>query len=109
MFNDTTQSMLGSCAESDIAVKVLTRVIGHYPTQNMLLIDLGWTGCSAQGAEFGYGVLAGHSNLRVVQLKQEAVSNAIILLPRLKIDASRGATGGLQWSRGRSRHLIMRR
>ena len=66
--------MLGSCAESDIAVRVLTRVIGHYPAQNMLLIDLGWTGCSAQGAEFGYGVLAGHPELKVVQLKQEAVS-----------------------------------
>jgi D-serine deaminase-like pyridoxal phosphate-dependent protein len=73
IFNDTTQSMLGSCAESDIAVKVLTRVIGHYSKQNMLLIDLGWTGCSAQGAEFGYGVLSGHPELKVVQLKQEAV------------------------------------
>ena len=68
----TAQSMLGSCTSSDVAVRVLTRVIGHYPRKNMLLIDLGWTGCSAQGAEFGYGILEGHPELKVVQLKQEA-------------------------------------
>ena len=78
IFNDTTQSLLGSCTESDIAVKVLTRVIGHYPKQNMILIDLGWTGCSAQGAEFGYGMLSGHPELKVVQLKQEAVCTATL-------------------------------
>ena len=42
IFNDTTQSILGSATESDIAVRVLTRIIGHYPATNMLLIDLGW-------------------------------------------------------------------
>ena len=42
VFNDTTQSILGSATESDIAVRVLTRIIGHYPATNMLLIDLGW-------------------------------------------------------------------
>ena len=42
IFNDTTQSILGAATESDIAVRVLTRVIGHYPATNMLLIDLGW-------------------------------------------------------------------
>ena len=34
--------------------QVLTRVIGHYPAANMLLVDMGWTGTSAQGKEHGY-------------------------------------------------------
>jgi hypothetical protein len=38
----------------------------------MILIDLGWTGCSAQGAESGYGALLSNPDLRVKQLKQEA-------------------------------------
>ena len=29
--------------------QVLTRVVGHYPKSNTLLIDCGWTGASAQG------------------------------------------------------------
>jgi D-serine deaminase-like pyridoxal phosphate-dependent protein len=45
--------LAGACADEDVAARVLTRVIGHYPAQNMMLVDLGWTGCSAQGAELG--------------------------------------------------------
>ena len=113
--------MLGSCTVSDIAVKVLTRVIGHYPTQNMLLIDLGWTGCSAQGAEFGYGVLAGHPELKVVQLKQEAVrapTPSVTLVRKtdgtnwcvvVRLTAKFNAAPYCGWRRERSSHLIMRR
>mmetsp|Transcript_39682 Transcript_39682/g.48144 ORF Transcript_39682/g.48144 Transcript_39682/m.48144 type:complete len:378 (+) Transcript_39682:149-1282(+) len=68
---DTMQVDLGSCKLEDIAVKVLTRVIGQYPKSNMLLVDLGWTGCSAQGKECGYGVLD-KPELRIKTLKQEA-------------------------------------
>ena len=61
-----------SCRREDVATRVLTRVIGHYPASNMLLIDLGWTGCSAQGAATGYGAFEGHPELRIEALKQEA-------------------------------------
>ena len=30
IFNDMTQNMLGSCSSADIAVRVLTRVVGIY-------------------------------------------------------------------------------
>jgi D-serine deaminase-like pyridoxal phosphate-dependent protein len=48
------QCLLGACTAEQIAVRVLTRVIGHYPAANMLLVDMGWTGTSAQGKEHGY-------------------------------------------------------
>lgn len=72
IYNDVTQATLGACAAADIAVRVLTRVVGHYPKQNMLLVDMGWTGCSAQGAESGYGALLEARDLKVKLLKQEA-------------------------------------
>jgi len=67
------QLRLGSCTSlDDIAVRVCTRVIGHYPQHRMLLIDCGWTGCSAQGKDVGYGAIEGHPELTIKQLKQEA-------------------------------------
>lgn len=41
---DVQQSVIGSCSLEDVAVRVLTRVIGHCPHRNQLLIDCGWTG-----------------------------------------------------------------
>ena len=74
LYYDIMQADLGSCKEEDIAVRVLTRVIGKYPKQNMLLIDCGWTGCSAQGQGQHYGRIAGFENhkLCIKVLKQEA-------------------------------------
>lgn len=69
---DCMQARIGSCSEDQIASRIATRVIGHYPKQNMLLIDMGWTGCSAQGAEHGYGQILGHPELKLHVLKQEA-------------------------------------
>ncbi|XP_057712487.1 D-serine dehydratase isoform X1 [Corythoichthys intestinalis] len=46
VFYDVQQSIIGSCSVEDIAVRVLTRVIGHCPHRNQLLIDCGWTGLS---------------------------------------------------------------
>ena len=71
LYYDTTQVSLGSCTIADIAVRVLTRVVGHYPKSNTLLIDCGWTGASAQGKEKGYGCLPAHPELRISNLKQE--------------------------------------
>ena len=69
---DSMQSVIGSCAIGQVAVRVLTRIVGIYPERNMMTIDLGWTGCSVQGAEHGYGILTSHPELRVRTLKQEA-------------------------------------
>ena len=71
IYFDTMQLNLGSCALGDIAVRVLVRVIGHYRESNMILIDCGWTGLSAQGGDHGYGKIIGH-DLVIDCLKQEA-------------------------------------
>ena len=72
LVHDTTQLKLGSCASvDDIAVRVITRVVGHYKRSNILLIDAGWTGLSAQGKECGYGAIPKHPELAIVTLKQE--------------------------------------
>ena len=71
LYYDVTQRELGACTVDDIAVRVLTRVVGHYPKSNTLLVDCGWTGTSAQGAAHGYGLFPAHPELRVLNLKQE--------------------------------------
>lgn len=71
LYYDTTQLALGSCTVDDIAVRVLTRVVGHYPKANTLLIDCGWTGASAQGRAAGFGGFPEHPQLRIHNLKQE--------------------------------------
>eukprot|EP00931_Biecheleriopsis_adriatica_P108924 TRINITY_DN83195_c0_g1_i1.p1 TRINITY_DN83195_c0_g1~~TRINITY_DN83195_c0_g1_i1.p1 ORF type:complete len:416 (-),score=87.95 TRINITY_DN83195_c0_g1_i1:36-1283(-) len=72
IYYDTMQQRLGSCSEDDIAVRVLMRVIGHYPQKNLLLVDMGWTACSKQGEACGFGRIEGHPELKVSNLKQEA-------------------------------------
>jgi D-serine deaminase-like pyridoxal phosphate-dependent protein len=43
---------LGSCEESDISARVLTRVLSHFPGErNQLIIDAGFTALSGQGFE----------------------------------------------------------
>ena len=41
MFGDLFQAGIGSCRREDIAVSVLTAVIGHRPERNVLLVDAG--------------------------------------------------------------------
>jgi D-serine ammonia-lyase len=97
---DVTQMLIGSCTREQIAMRVLTRVVGHYPsrasnptqpapavrtnslfarTGNTIQIDCGWTGCSQQGKENGFGEIekygsSASSNLVITNLKQEAGS-----------------------------------
>ena len=41
---------LGSCKRDDIAARVLTRIIGHFPgPRNQLIIDAGFLALSQQG------------------------------------------------------------
>ncbi|KAJ0011864.1 hypothetical protein NQD34_012839 [Periophthalmus magnuspinnatus] len=74
VFYDVQQSMIGSCSLEDVAVRVLTRVIGHCPHRNQLLIDCGWTGLSLDGAgklPSGYAVVEGHPDLKLLSMTQE--------------------------------------
>ena len=66
--SDVQQSVAGSCGLNDIAVKVATRVIGHYPHRNQLMIDAGWMALSLDGhgklPSRSYGVFQDHPDLR---------------------------------------------
>ena len=71
---DLMQQRSGCCAPDRLATRVLTRVVGHYKATGMLLVDMGWTGCTKQGMADGAfdGCFDGHPELRVKVLKQEA-------------------------------------
>jgi D-serine deaminase-like pyridoxal phosphate-dependent protein len=77
---DKMQAEIGACQRNDIAIRVLARVIGHYPKLNMMLLDMGWTAISAQGASDGYGFIADHPELKIKVLKQEAAEVGIYSL-----------------------------
>ncbi|KAM3838172.1 D-serine dehydratase-like [Diretmus argenteus] len=73
-FYDMQQTVIGSCSLDDVAVRLLTRVIGHCPHRNQLLIDCGWTGLSLDGAgklPTGYAMIEGHPNLKLLSMTQE--------------------------------------
>ncbi|XP_054847985.1 D-threo-3-hydroxyaspartate dehydratase-like [Eublepharis macularius] len=74
IFYDVQQTMIGSCQLKDVAVRVLTRVIGHYPHRNQLLVDCGWTGLSLHSLgqlPTGYALVDGHPDLKLVGMTQE--------------------------------------
>jgi D-serine deaminase-like pyridoxal phosphate-dependent protein len=52
------QSIIGSCDRSEVAMFVLTHVIGHYPERNQLLLDAGFTALSNQGAGLQHEVVS---------------------------------------------------
>ena len=43
------QRDIGSCTTKDIAIRVVTRVVGQYIPRKQLVIDAGWTALSKQG------------------------------------------------------------
>ncbi|XP_068790142.1 D-serine dehydratase-like isoform X2 [Struthio camelus] len=74
IFYDLQQTLLGCCRPEDVALRVLTRVVGHYPRRNQLLVDCGWTALSLHGQgqlPTGYAAVEGHPELRVVGMTQE--------------------------------------
>lgn len=76
VFNDLVMAGLGVCDESQIALSVLTSVIGHQPRRNTLLIDAGWMALSNDRStathqqDMGLGKVAG-SDLIVQSANQE--------------------------------------
>jgi D-serine deaminase-like pyridoxal phosphate-dependent protein len=63
MFGDLFQAEIGTHGPEDIAVSVLTSVIGHRPAQNRLLVDAGAIALSkdrsteATANDVGYGLV----------------------------------------------------
>ena len=62
VFNDLVMAGLGVCETSDIALSVLSSVIGHQPGRNTLLIDAGWMALSSDRSkthqkDYGLGLV----------------------------------------------------
>ena len=63
IFFDLVMAGLGVCTQADIAVSVLTTVIGHQPQKGWTIVDAGWMalsrdrGTAAQTIDQGYGVV----------------------------------------------------
>lgn len=64
------QSSLGSCSLDDVACRVATRVIGHYPQRKQLLIDAGFLALSHDGLrddlpmKTGFTFIQGHPEIK---------------------------------------------
>ncbi len=82
MFGDLVQAGIGSCAVDDIAVSVLTTVIGHRPDRGWIITDAGWMamsrdrGTAGQAVDQGYGLVCDRDgtpipDLIVAQANQE--------------------------------------
>jgi D-serine deaminase-like pyridoxal phosphate-dependent protein len=63
VFFDLVMAGLGVCRPQDIALSVLTTVIGHQPDKGWVLVDAGWMalsrdrGTQDQGVDQGYGLV----------------------------------------------------
>lgn len=77
IFFDKFQADIGSCTLSNCSASVLTRVVGHYPDRNLMLIDAGALALSKdEGAthildELVYGQVRYHPELKITRLSQE--------------------------------------
>ena len=63
VFFDLVMAGLGVCAVEDIAISVLTTVVGHRRDRGVILVDAGWMamsrdrGTAAQAVDQGYGLV----------------------------------------------------
>jgi D-serine deaminase-like pyridoxal phosphate-dependent protein len=81
VFFDAFQATLGSCTLDDVAVSVLTTVIGSYPERGTIIVDAGALALSKDlspdhlDPQFGYGLVCDLDlnplPLRIVALSQE--------------------------------------
>lgn len=73
VFNDLVMADLGVCQPEDIAISVLTSVIGHQAERGRILVDAGWMALSRDLGQntHGYGMVAGQPDLIVVSANQE--------------------------------------
>lgn len=82
MFGDLVQAGIGTCTVEDIAVSVLTTVIGHQRAKGWTIVDAGWMalsrdrGTSRQAIDQGYGLVSSETgeiypDLLVIETNQE--------------------------------------
>ena len=63
MFYDLVMAGLGVCNKNDIAVSVLTSIIGHQKQKGWVITDAGWMalsrdrGTASQEKDYGYGLV----------------------------------------------------
>jgi len=104
MFGDIDQYFIGSCEIKDIAVSVLTTVIGHNKHANRILIDAGGLALSKDisATEFskntGYGLLCDQSGQYIEGLYVESVHQEhglIASVPNSLIDYDKFPVGSL--------------
>lgn len=53
VFNDLMQAQLGGCAMADIALSVLSTVIGYHSAKHRIVIDAGWSSLSLESQVVG--------------------------------------------------------
>ncbi len=79
VFYDAFQATIGSCRLEDVAVSVLTTVVGSYPERNTLIVDAGALALSKDTGpdhvipRFGYGLVC-DLDLRPLPMRIEALS-----------------------------------
>lgn len=79
VFYDAFQATVGSCAREDVAVSVLTTVVGSYPDRRSMIVDAGALALSKDSGpdhvepRFGYGVVCDLS-LRPLPMRLAALS-----------------------------------
>ena len=79
VFFDAFQATLGSCAIENVAVSVLTTVVGSYPERNALIVDAGALAMSKDTGpdhiipRFGYGLVC-DTNLQPLPMRLVALS-----------------------------------
>lgn len=79
VFFDAFQATIGSCRLADVAVSVLTTVVGSYPERNALIVDAGALALSKDvgpvhvDAGFGFGLVC-DLDLKPLPMRIEALS-----------------------------------
>jgi D-serine deaminase-like pyridoxal phosphate-dependent protein len=74
MFFDLVMAGIGVCEVDDIALSVMTTVIGHQATKGWILVDAGWMalsrdrGTSVQAVDQGYGIVCDASGTPIQDL-----------------------------------------
>jgi D-serine deaminase-like pyridoxal phosphate-dependent protein len=81
VFYDAFQATIGSCSREDVAVSVLTTVVGSYPERGSLIVDAGALALSKDSGpdhvdpRFGYGIVCDLDlnplPMRIAALSQE--------------------------------------
>lgn len=77
IFFDKFQADIGSCSLDECAAMVLSRIVGHYPARNQMIVDAGALALSKDpGADhmhetITYGHVVDHPELKILGLSQE--------------------------------------